>query len=121
MGVVYQIFGETRTSYHSTYKISNMSRVFSWEYLSFLKIDEAAAYKEVAIIPVVVVVLFFIWMKLVSGENKEVTDKKDKTKDGIDIVQAYQDALANEMDSGTELDSPNEDEDEKDEVDKKDD
>merc|ERR1711973_174012 len=99
----------------------NMSRVFSWEYFSFLKIDEAAAYKEVAIIPLLVVVLFVVWMKLVRGENSVLAEKKDKTKDGIDIVAAYQDALANEMDSGTEMDSQNEDEGEKDDAEKKDD
>merc|ERR1711953_1366544 len=96
-----------------------MSRVFSWEYFSFLKIDEAAAYKELLVIPLLVFVLFAIWMRLVSVENIKGAEQTDKTKEGIDIVQAYQDALANEIDSGTEIDSP--DEEEKDDVDKKDD
>nr|ALS04559.1 hypothetical protein [Acartia pacifica] len=92
-----------------------MGRVFSWEYFSFLNIDEAAAYKEMLILPVLVVLLFFIWMKLVNNSKTDTS-----AKEGLDIRQAYEDALANEVDSGTELDSPDEAE-EKDDAEKKDD
>merc|ERR1712098_852656 len=106
------------SNYFNLY-LNKMSRVFSWEYFSFLKIDESAAYRELLVIPVLILVLFMVWMKLVTGENKASKEDEDKTKEGIDIVQAYQDALANEIDSGTEIDSP--DEKEKDENEKKDD
>jgi len=86
---------------------------FSWEYFSFLKLDLGVAYQEVLVIPLLLVVLSAIWMKLVKGENDhlEKETEEEKMKEGIDIVQAYKDALLNEVDSGTELDSPNEDED----------
>jgi len=77
-----------------------MVRVFSWEYFSFLQIDDAAAYKEVMLIPFMILVLGMVWMKLVKSEK--ATD--------MNFEQAYQDTLANEVDSGTELDSPDEDE-----------
>jgi len=87
-----------------------MSRIFSWEYFSFLTVDETAAYKELLVIPFMVGLLFFVWMKLVRGEGKSILEDKDKTNTGMSAYAAYQDALANEVDSGTELDSPNEDE-----------
>jgi len=99
-----------------------MVRVFSWEYFSFLNIDEAAAYKEMLILPLLVPILFFIWMKLVSGEKDA---EVNINKDGISIQSAFQDTRANEIDSGTELDSPDEAEEEtaekKDEDEKKED
>lgn len=103
-----------------------MSRIFSWEYFSFLTVDDSAAYKELFILPFMVGILCFVWMKLVRGENKSIEEQPDKTKESISAYAAYQDALANEVDSGTEIDSPNEDEGEqedanKDETDKKDD
>merc|ERR1712212_163930 len=103
--------------------ISKMSRIFSWEYFSFLTVDETAAYKELLVIPFMVGLLFFVWMKLVRGEGKSILEDKDKTNTGMSAYAAYQDALANEVDSGTELDSPNEDEGEgeKEEAEKKDD
>merc|ERR1712212_478479 len=103
--------------------IRKMSRIFSWEYFSFLTVDETAAYKELLVIPFMVGLLFFVWMKLVRGEGKSILEDKDKTNTGMSAYAAYQDALANEVDSGTELDSPNEDEGEgeKEEAEKKDD
>jgi hypothetical protein len=94
-------------------------KTWSWEYFSFLKLDQAMAYKEILFIPILVLVLSVIWMQLVKGE-KGKTEEETK-KEGIDIVQAYQDVLMNEVDSGTELDSPDEDEgkdDKKDDSDK---
>lgn len=93
-----------------------MGRVFSWEYFSFLQLDNAVAYKEVLIIPCVLLVLSFIWMQLVRGENSAEECGKNKA---VDIVEAYQDALLNEVDSGTELDSQNEEEDDDEEDEEK--
>jgi len=106
-----------------------MSKIFSWEYFSFLTVDETAAYKELFVLPFMVGLLFFVWMKLVRGEGKSIqAEQEDQTKPkgGMTAYAAYQDALANEVDSGTEIDSPNEDEGEtevveKEELEKKDD
>eukprot|EP00088_Acartia_fossae_P022078 TRINITY_DN2336_c0_g2_i2.p1 TRINITY_DN2336_c0_g2~~TRINITY_DN2336_c0_g2_i2.p1 ORF type:complete len:115 (+),score=34.58 TRINITY_DN2336_c0_g2_i2:54-347(+) len=80
-----------------------MGRVFSWEYFSFLQIDDAAANKELLLIPVLLLLLGFVWMKLVRTETTA-------EKSGININEAYADVIANEVDSGTEIDSPDEDE-----------
>jgi len=84
---------------------------FSWEYLSLVTLDQPG-YKEILLIPVLLAVLSFLWMKLVRGEKEYLKDATEdqKNKEGIDIVEAYQDVLLNEVDSGTEIDSPNEDE-----------
>merc|ERR1712226_1266644 len=76
-----------------------MSRVFSWEYFSFLQIDDTVMSKEMLLIPVLLIVLTMVWMKLVQGEGKT----------GLDFQEAYNDAVANEADSGTELDEDIED------------
>ena len=74
-----------------------MSRVFSWEYFSFLQIDDTVMMKEMLVIPLILVVLVAIWMRLIHGQGKT----------GLDFEEAYNDARANEADSGTE---PEEDE-----------
>ena len=77
-----------------------MPRVFSWEYFSFLQIDDTVMTKEMLAIPLVLVVLVAIWMQLIHGQGKT----------GLNFEEAYNDARANEVDSGTE---PEEDETEK--------
>ena len=74
-----------------------MSRVFSWEYFSFLQIDNTVMTKEMLAIPLVLVVLVIVWMQLIRGQGKT----------GLNFEEAYNDARANEVDSGTE---PEEDE-----------
>ena len=69
-----------------------MSRVFSWEYFSFLQIDDTVMTKEMLVIPLILVVLAAIWMRLIHGQGKT----------GLDFEEAYNDARANEADSGTE-------------------
>merc|ERR1712115_77347 len=81
--------------------MGKMSKVFSWEYFSFLQVDTAMAYKEVLVIPCLIIILSLVWMKLVKGQTEEKAD--------LNFEQAYQDAVANEADSGTELDSQAED------------
>ena len=86
-----------------------MPRVFSWEYFSFLQIDDTVMMKEMLVIPLILVVLVAIWMRLIHGQGKT----------GLDFEEAYNDARANEADSGTE---PEEDEiEEKGEEEKKED
>merc|ERR1711934_793799 len=74
-------------------KTGKMSRVFSWEYFSFLQIDDTVMSKEMLAIPLVLVVLVTVWMQLVRGQGKT----------GLNFEEAYNDARANEVDSGTEL------------------
>ena len=86
-----------------------MPRVFSWEYFSFLQIDDTVMTKEMLVIPLILVVLVVVWMQLIRGQGKT----------GLDFEEAYNDARANEVDSGTE---PEEDEiEEKGEEEKKED
>merc|ERR1711997_204596 len=70
-----------------------MPRVFSWEYFSFLQIDDTVMSKEMLAIPLILVILVTVWMQLVRGQGKT----------GLDFEEAYNDARANEVDSGTEL------------------
>ena len=77
-----------------------MPRVFSWEYFSFLQIDDTVMTKEMLAIPLILVVLVMIWSQLIRGQGKT----------GLNFEEAYNDARANEIDSGTE---PEEDETEK--------
>jgi len=104
-----------------------MSKVFNWEYFSYVTLDDAVAYKEVLVMPAVIFVLAVVWMQLVKGSNAEESQKEPTQRD-INFEQAYQDAKLNEVDSGTELDSQGEDDPEdkeeekmKDEDEKKDD
>merc|ERR1712183_1102882 len=103
----------------------NMSKIFNWEYFSFVTFDDAVAYKEVLVVPAVIFVLSLVWMQLVKGQGEEEV-KKEQTERKINFEQAYQDAVLNEVDSGTELDSQGEEEEvaateSKDDLEKKDD
>ena len=75
-----------------------------------------AAYKELFILPFMVDILCFMWMKLVHVEIKLIEELPNKTKKSISVYASYQDALANKVDSGTEIDSPNEDKGEQDQA-----
>merc|ERR1719452_69600 len=55
------------------------------------------SYRLVLAVPALVLALSLVWMKLVWWES-------DKKGDGITFDEARADALANEADSGTELD-----------------
>merc|ERR1712025_795634 len=79
-----------------------MSKIFSWEYLSFVTLDDAVVYKEVLLVPALIVFLSLVWMQLVKGQSSAAPD--------LNFEQAYQDAVLNEVDSGTELDSQGEEE-----------
>merc|ERR1712212_209019 len=75
--------------------MGKMSKIFSWEYFSFLTLDDGVVYKEVLLVPALILVLAMVWMQLVKGQTE--TAQKD-----LNFEQAYQDAVLNEMDSGAE-------------------
>merc|ERR1711936_1438492 len=114
------------TDHRETSQSNRMSKIFNWEYFSYVTLDDAVAYKEVLVVPAVIFVLSLVWMQLVKGHGEEEV-KKGETERKINSEQAYQDAVMNEVDSGTELDSQGEEEEEgavktnKDDEDKKDD
>merc|ERR1712203_365737 len=72
-----------------------MSKIFSWEYFSFPTLDDGVVYKEVLVVPALILVLSMVWMQLVKGQTE--SQQKD-----INFEQAYQDAVLNEVDSGAE-------------------
>merc|ERR1712218_512487 len=83
----YLAFGSLKTR-----RQVNMSKIFNWEYFSFVTLDDAVAYKEVLVVPAVIFVLSMVWMQLVKGQGEE--------------------EVMNEVDSGTELESQGEEEEE---------
>merc|ERR1711971_1439081 len=102
--VKFEALKRTRNLHHI-----KMSKIFSWEYLSFVTLDDTIAYKEALVIPALIFVLSVVWMQLVKGKTTEESEKEE-TKRDIHYEQAYLDAKANEVDSGTELDSQGEEE-----------
>ena len=56
-----------------------MPRVFSWEYFSFLQIDDTVMTKEMLAIPILLVVLVMIWSQLICGQGKT----------GLNFEEAY--------------------------------
>merc|ERR1712227_425921 len=75
-----------------------MSKIFSWEYLSFVTLDDTIAYKEAMVIPALIFILSVVWMQLVKGKTTEES-QKEQTKRDINFEQAYLDAKATELDS----------------------
>ena len=73
------------------------SRVFNWEYFSFLTLDDSMSSKLLLLVPGCVLALSLVWMNLVKWES-------DKKSEGITFEEACADAMANEVDSGTEMD-----------------
>ena len=39
--------------------------VFNWNYLSFVNFDSTWVYREMVLIPILIVILWFVWMKVV--------------------------------------------------------
>merc|ERR1712032_353323 len=102
--VKFKALKRTRNTHHI-----KMSKIFSWEYLSFVTLDDTIAYKEALVIPALIFVLSVVWMQLVKGKTTEESEKEE-TKRDINFEAAKNDAKANEVDSGTELDSQGEEE-----------
>ena len=61
---------------------------FSWEYLSYYTFDQTWIYREVLLLPVVIAVLWFLWMRAV---NATMQDKS--LPQAMDIGEAYHEAI----------------------------
>ena len=73
--------------------------IFNWEYLSFTNLDQTWLYREVLIIPVVVLVLWVLWMKVIKDALN------DKREEAMSIEEAYQEAIINDALSTDEEDA----------------
>jgi len=63
--------------------------VFNWEYLSFVSFDTTWIYREVLLLPVLIVGLWFLWMRIVKATLK---DESGLPK-AVDLSEAYQEAI----------------------------
>ena len=72
---------------------------FNWEYLAFLNLDQTWLYREMIIIPVVVIVLWVLWVKV----SREALN--DKRVEAMSIEEAYQEAIINDALSTDEEDA----------------
>ena len=73
--------------------------IFNWEYLSFTNINQTWLYREVVIIPVVVLVLWVLWMKVIRSALN------DKREEAMSLEEAYQEALITDALSTDEEDA----------------
>jgi hypothetical protein len=64
--------------------------IFSWEYLAFLKLDQTWFYREMLIIPLVVIVLWVLWLRVIRDALN------DKREEAMSIEEAYQEAIIND-------------------------
>jgi len=62
--------------------------VFNWEYLSFVNFDATWIYREVLLLPVLIVGLWFLWMRIVNSTMKDKSLPKV-----VDLSEAYQEAI----------------------------
>lgn len=72
--------------------------IFNWEYLAFLKLDQTWFYREMLIIPVVVIVLWVLWLRVIRDALN------DKREEAMSIEEAYQEAIINDALSTDEED-----------------
>ena len=73
--------------------------IFNWEYLSFYNLDQTWLYREVFIIPVVVLILWVLWLKVIRDALN------DKREEAMSIDEAYQEAIINDALSTDEEDA----------------
>jgi len=76
--------------------------LFSWEYLSFLKLDQTWFYREMLFIPLAVIVLWVLWLKVV---RSALDDNKKAVTRAMSIEEAYQEAIINDALSTDEEDA----------------
>ena len=74
---------------------------FNWEYLAFLNLDQTWLYREMIIIPVVVIVLWVLWLKVI----REALNDKRVADRAMSIEEAYQEAIINDALSTDEEDA----------------
>jgi len=60
--------------------------IFNWEYLSFTRFDQTWLYRELVIIPVVLLILWVLWLKVIRSALN------DKREEAMSLEEAYQDA-----------------------------
>lgn len=73
--------------------------IFNWEYLSFYTLDQTWFYREMLIIPLVVIVLWVLWLKVIRSALN------DKHEEAMSIEEAYQQAIINDALSTDEEDA----------------
>merc|ERR1712026_19021 len=71
---------------------NHIMAVFNWNYLSFYDFDSTWLYREVVLIPILIVVLWFIWMKVVRSALKDALS----TTRAMSVDEAYANAVINE-------------------------
>merc|ERR1712083_1270300 len=89
MGIVNKLISKT-TGEKSIIKMN----VFNWEYLSFISIDSTWLYREMLLIPILLVILWIVWMKVV---RSHLQDKST----AMSLDEAVADAL--DTDDETEV------------------
>ena len=73
--------------------------IFNWEYLSFYTFDQTWFYREMLLIPIIVIVLWVLWLKVVRNALN------DKREEAMSIQEAYQDAIITDALSTDEEDA----------------
>ena len=73
--------------------------IFNWEYLSFYNLDQTWLYREMLIIPLLVIVLWVLWLKVIRSALN------DKREEAMSIEEAYQEAIINDALSTDEEDA----------------
>ena len=73
--------------------------VFNWEYLYFTNFNQTWLYREIVIIPVVVLILWVLWLKVIRSALN------DKREEAMSLEEAYQEALITDALSTDEEDA----------------
>merc|ERR1711982_278342 len=69
-----------------------MGAVFNWNYLSFVNFDSTWVYREMVLIPILIVILWFVWMKVVRSALKDALN----TTRAMSVDEAYANAVIND-------------------------
>merc|ERR1711983_450138 len=73
-------------------KILKIMAVFNWNYLSFVNFDSTWVYREMVLIPILIVILWFVWMKVVRSALKDALN----TTRAMSVDEAYANAAIND-------------------------
>ena len=77
--------------------------IFNWEYLSFYNLDQTWLYREMLIIPLLVIVLWVLWLKVIRNAlndkreeamSIEEAGENTETKEGLNAPAAKEDLNA---------------------------
>merc|ERR1712088_1146436 len=64
--------------------------IFNWDYMSFYDFDSTWLYREVVLIPILLALLWIIWMKVVRNSLKEA---KMPLERAMSLEEAYANAV----------------------------